>query len=567
MPELELPESSLDSVQRQAVSAQGHCLVMACPGAGKTRMLSQRAVKLMRSLPDAALAAVTFTRDAALEIRSRILALQGGKPPPGSLLCGTFHSLALHQLRSDGLNRKVLSGPQQMAAIRDAIRLAGVDMSLENAIKAIEARGCTLDPDTSGQSPGARVFAAYRRILDRIHGMDFSDLIREAVRGMRQGRVAPLPVDFLLVDEFQDTDPVQYTWIMEHARAGVEVTVVGDDDQSIYGWRRAMGAHGVSRFKADFSPEAIVMANNYRSAAAIVSTAGRLIEHNCNRVPKPFKAASLEEGKVEARRFLSREEEAWQIACEMAASREDWGILARTNNLLDAYEQALAQHQIPYTRAGGPSFWESPGPSLLIGFLASVAEGTLPGIFQAAEAAGVSRKMLAHLPTPSGAALYRALASQGENAVLAEMGRLMGVWHGHAREGRTTMAVLGATEWLAGHTQGLSGPIMKAGEIISRMKKGTLASRLAYLSRQKSRKNAGVRVRLMTLHAAKGLEFSSVWIPAVEEDVLPHKNGEIEEERRLCYVGMTRAKRRLVVSCSIGSGTPSRFFSEAGLRF
>lgn len=218
--------SRLDEAQAEAAAVLDHCLVVACPGSGKTRTLAAKAAKIL-SRPDARVCAVTFTRDAAVEIRRRILE-EAGRDAAGRLAAGTFHGLCWRQL---GLAREpVASEGERIAYAARAAADARADLDPEDALRLIEA-------GKAGQSvhfPGVdveRMVRAYQDILSRNGKLDFQDLIARAVDGMRRGAVRPVPADFLLVDEFQDTDESQLAWVMEHAAAGAKVTAVGDDDQ------------------------------------------------------------------------------------------------------------------------------------------------------------------------------------------------------------------------------------------------------------------------------------------------------------------------------------------------
>lgn len=219
----------LNPEQHQAVTEAGHCLVVACPGSGKTRLLVSKAEHLLQQDAAARIVAVTFTRDSALELKARVVEAVG-EAQAKRVLVGTFHSLCLQQLKLSGRTFSLVSPAEQLEYVRRAWEMTGQEVELEEAQRLIEK--CKTDLGYQMQDdPAGRLIDAYARLLQRNQAADFQDLIGDAVRGMQDGSVAPIPGTHLFVDEFQDTDASQYAWLRAHSVAGLTVTVVGDDDQ------------------------------------------------------------------------------------------------------------------------------------------------------------------------------------------------------------------------------------------------------------------------------------------------------------------------------------------------
>jgi superfamily I DNA/RNA helicase len=561
----------LSDAQRRAVHTRGHAVVSACPGSGKTTVLAERAAHLLETHLRGNLVAVTFTNDAAEELAGRVRA--AAPAHADRVRAGTFHKLAKEQLTRSGAKVRIANESQTADFVRRAIRSAGVEVAFEAARLAVQSLKITMSPER-GDELGA-VRAEYDRLLARAGLMDFQDLILEAVRGMEQGQIPPIDARFLLVDEFQDTDASQYAWVMAHVRAGAEVTIVGDDDQSIYGFRHALGYRGMRRFMEESHAAHLPLEMSYRCAPEILAAAARLIAHNSERVPKQLRTAHAGRGALALVYATDRDEEAALIATNIAESSEggSWAVLTRTNQLLDGVEAALTAFGVRYARIDGRSFWDSPGPALFLSAADAIDRRDLHGIESVLSACGVDEELLAKLEeAPARARFTRFLdgirATGPKASLVAELGQRTKEWLTLLEEGRTLLMLYGLGQFL----EEQSPPSMQPGchahcaRAIGRMA-GTLRQRIAMVRNARSTSATKEGVQLMTLHSAKGLEFDRVWLAFCEEGVLPHKDGDRDEERRLMYVGMTRARHALTVSAAIGSkrSSPSAFLLEAGI--
>jgi len=568
--------AGLSEQQLTAVTAKNHALVTACPGSGKTRVLSVKTIHILED-SNTTVAAVTFTKDSATELRARVLSMSNGDIE-SRIHTGTFHSLALQQLKEHKAlsGFRIMSPGEQFVVLRRAWMPYAETITLDDAIVAIDAIKAKMSPILNSSDPGADVYKSYQAILASERRMDFADLLLRSVQLMQDGSLPPLPVTHMLVDEAQDMDEVQYQWICCHSNNNSAVTLVGDDDQSIYGWRHAMGYEGLMQFVHEHRATQITLATNYRSDKSILEYSGRLIAVNTSRVEKKMRANSSEDGVVKVRHFSERMDEA-EAAVESIDrnSNETWGILSRTNQRLDMVELALTEEQIPYARVGGKSFWEKPDPATFLGLLSAIDKDTFLGIANALAWAGITedkleigkseKNLLKRLKLIDND-LKQDIEFKAQRRTLASFIKLLPEWQAMLQKKRAGLVATGAAVWMSSFA-GENKEVMLArcAETVGKLS-GTLTERIKLLL-SKENKETDKIVTLMTIHSSKGLEFDHVWILGFENGVIPHRDGVLDEERRLAYVAMTRARHELTISYQFsGTTAPSRFLDEAGLR-
>lgn len=583
----------LNPGQQQAVRAVGHCMICACPGSGKTTVLKFRAVHLLDLNPGSRLLAVTFTSDAAGELEERIRAQN---PKLGDrLISGTFHSLAKRQIERAG--KRVNLKAQPAAAILKAAYKEVITNSqmypYEDVASRVEFYKTHLGHEfgTLQADPAEEVYMRYKEMMAERGFHDFSDLLSIATKGMMKPRdhpdyIPPYPVDFLLADEFQDTDDIQYRWIAAHIEAGTRVTIVGDDDQSIYGFRFAAGYQGMVNFQKLTDAAQINLDTTYRCANEILAPAAKLIANNKERLVKTLVTENKAQGQVRVLRFPDRDSEITGLVNAIAANGDfgNWAILARTNSQLEKVELGLQEAGIPCTRSGRTPFWELELPSLFLSVLKSIAGGDMAGIDALLRRCGVSEPTLTLINgrvMPSRPGAMSRFLNEPDESYPAVVRRLIGVlptWMGMSKDTeRTDRVALGLNLFMSRnllHTAAnakaaadRANALLSSCEVQLSKLQGTLKQRLHHIQRQaEGTDEESDAVRLMTLHSSKGLEFKHVWIIGCESGVIPSAQSPIEEERRLFYVGMTRAKLNLFLSHQRNKDAqPSPFLAEAGL--
>jgi DNA helicase II / ATP-dependent DNA helicase PcrA len=576
----------LNPRQRIGVLARGHLMLSAGPGSGKTAVLSVRAASLLNERPDAHLAAVTFTNDAAQQLRDKILAQIPGASR--RVQAGTFHKLCIKQLKAAGIHPKLMSTHQATATLQrlfdeHSASLEGKEFEeVRFEIEALKSRMYEWTP--SPDDPVHLIYAGYELALKNQKLFDFADLVRETVFGMRNGTVQPLDAAFLLVDEFQDSDDAQLAWVLEHAHRGAHVTIVGDDDQSIYGWRGARGYGAMRNFLEETRAEHIILDTSYRCATSIIATANQLIEHNNpDRVDKLLRSGRPDRGSIRVVRYRTDVAEAEAIVKAVKESDDagTWGILARSNRHLDVVEAAFSRASEPCKRAGKTPFWEQHGPALFLEAIGSLADGTLRGVDHLLSACGTRSEVIdrIHKVCDSGSpgALFRFIAMPVGASKIPDIVRVKDLQRWYAswlriafKDDAILVAGNGVAAWINTNVPkkviGHADLGICAGSLASR--RGSLQERLRLLQQQIVN-SSGSGPELLTLHASKGLEWDHVWMVRCEEGVLPNAESNLAEERRLAYVGITRARSDLTLSFTRGIKkhplVRSKFIDEAGL--
>ena len=587
----------LNAEQQQAVEEDGHCLVVACPGSGKTSVITQKISALISRYPASRICAVTFTRDAAAELKRRVASLVGDAVANRRCRIGTFHSLAIKQLRASGQIGKVISPAEQRAYLFRAMNHVDPQMTYEQAAAIIEKAKTTFSDCEEKESA---LYQTYAEMLSRNKVEDLYDVLRRSVQLMQSGDLPPLPVEYMLVDEFQDTDHIQLAWVMCHVKSGAFVTAVGDDDQSIYGWRGALGYPGMADFAARAPAKIINLSTNYRCRKEILDVADLLISKNEARVPKALFANRSVGGRVVTERYGSRENEAEAViteALKQATPLKDpnglfsysveggvWAVLSRNRFLLDGVELALQEAGLTYFRSAGESMWSRQPFVSMLALMRSVQSGDTDGVDLALNH-GISFKVGKAIAKATLDELHKALGSDfsqildgGEMpydqldseaaSVVKTFVACAKGWRNNVRNGRYATTCRGIASWFAKFEDGEDRKelVTKMGEIAAKLS-GTLIRRANTLTMQMpDNEQATPRgVHLYTMHGAKGLEFNNVWIVGADTETIPSpKSVDYAEERRLMYVAMTRAKDNLYLSSAISS-KPSPFLADAGL--
>jgi DNA helicase-2/ATP-dependent DNA helicase PcrA len=624
--------NDLNPVQREAVTkTEGPLLIFAGAGSGKTRVLTYRMAYLIREkgvTPERMLA-VTFTNKAAREMKERVDRLLGGESH--RVWVSTFHSACVRILRkyADRLgfrrNFVIYDEKDQEQAIKACMKELGIDQMIFHP-KAIQAEidraknngtsheDFTPDPFNVLQKRVAMVYQAYQELLRRNNAMDFGDLLvfteklfREFPESLEyyQNRLL-----YVMVDEFQDTNFIQYRFVQNLVRAHGNICVVGDDDQSIYRWRGAEITN-ILNFERDFPGTTVVkLEQNYRSTKRILEAAGQVVQRNRERREKVLWTANGEGEPIVYFTGRDEQEEAGFIVREIQGQPErkyrDFAVFYRTNAQSRAIEEEFVKARIPYAVVAGLRFYERREVKDVIAYLRVIANPSddlsLKRIIQTPPR-GIGSKTITKMvqrAAERGITLYEAFKaaggdlSEGMRQRIGEFINLMeSLWEAARSSGPRNLILLvlartGYLDWLGREfTEGATSRRENVEELVNvvaqfeqeeRYEDKTLdgfLDRVSLISDVDDYDDKADRVTLMTLHSAKGLEFPFVFIVGMEEGLFPHhRRGEgaedMEEERRLCYVGMTRAKERLHLTNAerrrvLGSerfNFPSRFLDE-----
>ncbi len=620
----------LNEEQRRAVEAlDGPVLVLAGAGVGKTRVLTARIAHIIatgRARPHEILA-VTFTNKAAREMRERVGALTG--VVEGMPWMGTFHSIGAKVLRRHaelvGLkpNFTILDADDQVRLIKQILQAENVDdkrwpaRALASQIDAWKNRGLDpahVPPGEAGafaNGRGGALYGAYQARLKELNAVDFGDLLLESLRLLRERAEILAQYQnrwrYILVDEYQDTNVVQYLWLRLLAQGHRNLCCVGDDDQSIYGWRGA-DVDNILRFEHDFpGAEVIRLERNYRSGGHILAVAAGLIAHNRNRLGKTlYTSAELGEKPTVSGLWDSQEEarvigEEIEAAQRAGVSLDEIAILVRASFQMREFEERFIALGIPYKVIGGPRFYERAEIRDALAYLRCVAqpdddlaferiynlprrglgEATLNVLHAYRRSAGVSLMRAARVLVESEELKAR------PRKILRDLLASFERWSAqidvapHEELAQTILEESGLIDmWKAERTADAAGRLENLKEFVRSMGDfPTLAAFLEHVSLVMDVESGegGARVSIMTLHAAKGLEFDMVFLPGWEEGLFPHQraldeNGRagLEEERRLAYVGITRARRAVKIYFAANrrvrglwqTSLPSRFIDE-----
>src|SRR6202140_1176508 len=626
----------LNDNQRQAVASPlGAALILAGAGSGKTRVLVHRVAWLIQvegASPNSILA-VTFTNKAAAEMRSRIETLLG--LPSGAMWLGTFHGLA-HRLlrihwREAGLPQsfQILDSEDQARVLRKVLKALDLDETrwipreIQWFINAQKDEGRRPKHIKDDGDPTRRqlikIYQAYEEACQRAGVVDFAELLLRAFELWRDNPSLlhhyRTRFRHVLVDEFQDTNAIQYQWLTLLAGPGGLPFVVGDDDQSIYRWRGAR-VENLQQFRRDF-PQAVLykLEQNYRSTGTILKAANALISNNAGRLGKTLWTSGEDGARVKLYAAFNERDEADFVVNRIrewvahGGARREVAVLYRSNAQSRVFEEAFLNARMPYRVYGGLRFFERAEIKDALGFLRLIAS----------RADDTSFERVVNLPV-------RGIGAKTMDTVRDfAKGHATSLWNGalHCiqsglpqRAALALQAFMGLIDKLAREVQGLElheqvDHVIQMSGLIEHFKKekgergearienllelvsaargfspeseaeaelSPLESFLAHAVLESGEGQADPYddcVQMMTLHSAKGLEFPVVFLAGLEEGLFPHQRSVadlagLEEERRLCYVGTTRAMRQLYITYAEQRrlygvdtyGQPSRFISE-----
>jgi ATP-dependent DNA helicase Rep len=638
--------STLNARQRAAVHyIDGPCLVLAGAGSGKTSVITQKIAYLIEECGLSArnIAALTFTNKAAKEMKARVSDLLKGKGGRG-LTVSTFHNLGLNIIRRDhelfgykpGFSifdsedcRSLLKEIMQKEGDLNSDHLDLVHNQISSWKNDLTFPEKALSQaESAGEQLIALVYEKYSVALKAYNAVDFDDLILQPVQYFMTHPALlanwQKRIRYLLVDEYQDTNTSQYRLIQLLMGDRGSLTVVGDDDQSIYAWRGAR-PENMSLLQEDFpSLNVIKLEQNYRSTQRILKAANTLIDHNPHEFSKALWSEMPYGEPIRILRATNEETEAERVATEIVAQRlqrrakfKDFAVLYRSNHQARLIELKLQHYQVPYHMSGGTSFFSRTeikdvmaylrlivnpddnnallriintprrqiGTSTIV-TLSQYANDRDIGLFEAMSEVGLTQ----HLSASACQRIQQfrnwighIIKRTEDNDPIAAIDEMLedmdylGWLHQHASSPQVAEKRMENVQFLVRSIQQTldrenDQSLTETGDYT--LKDAIAKLVLMDLLERQEEEDTEDQVQLMTLHAAKGLEFPHVFVVGVEEDILPHRNSieedNIEEERRLAYVGITRAKRSLTLSLAArrkqfgesNPTTPSRFLDE-----
>ncbi len=627
----------LNPAQRAAVEAlDGPVLMLAGAGTGKTRALTARIAHLLmtgRARPNEILA-VTFTNKAAREMKNRVGQLMG-QTVEGMPWLGTFHAICVKLLRRHAelvdlkSNFTILDTDDQVRLMKQLIVAANIDdkrwpaRMLAGLIDTWKNRAWTPDKVPAAEASaynqrGVELYAQYQARLKELNAVDFGDLLLHMLTIFRAHDDVLQQYQrwfrYILVDEYQDTNVAQYLWLRLLAASHKNICCVGDDDQSIYGWRGAEVGN-ILRFEKDFPGAKVVrLEQNYRSTPHILAAASGVIDANKGRLGKTLYTDLTEGEKVRLIGHWDGEEEARWIGEELEAMQggtrglrafdlEECAILVRASHQMRAFEDRFLTIGLPYRVIGGPRFYErmeirdamayfrvavSPDDDLAFERIVNTpkrgaGDKAMQTMQRAARGNGVSLLEGARLAVSTGDLTGKARGQVGH--LIEQFDR----WHARALDPKRSHIELaeqildesGYTEmWQNDKTPEAPGRLENLKELVEALEQfDNLQGFLEHVAliMDNEQAEAGSKVSIMTLHAAKGLEFPAVFLPGWEDGLFPSQRSMdesglkgLEEERRLAYVGITRAEELCTISFAANrlvygqwqSALPSRFIDE-----
>ncbi|MBR4376920.1 MAG: UvrD-helicase domain-containing protein [Spirochaetia bacterium] len=603
-----------------ARETEGAFLVIAGAGSGKTRTITYRIANMLdKGIPQSAILALTFTNKAAREMADRVKELVGRKLP--MLTVSTFHAFGVRVLRESishlgyKENFSIYDQADKMALIKETARSLKIDPAelnlydLANLFSDIKTGRACWDADSSQYSP---IYDEYNELLKLYNAVDFDDLIVLPIKLFKE---KPDVLEkyrkryrYIMVDEFQDTSKIQYDLVYLLAKESRNICVVGDDDQSIYSWRGA-NYENIVQFEKDF-PEVkeIKLEQNYRSTGTILDAANSIISHNTKRKKKNLWSKSGEGNPIELSYPDNEIKEAQFIAETITLLRMqddlsygDFGILVRTNSLTTAIEDALLMNGIPYAVSGGQSFFQRKEIKDIIAYLRVITNTdddiSLLRIINTPRR-GIGKKALEQITELGKKEKCSVFAAMQKLDKYEDFVNMITAYKGKFLSGKNLAATLNAlvdeihywdhliTEYQKNEKEAKwkYKNILTFISLLDRWEQEneeeesiySYLNKITLITRDDDQDTEGGKVGLMTIHAAKGLEFKVVFLAGCEDAIIPHARAleedpaNIEEERRLFYVAVTRAMDKLyITSCRMRhhlrdcvTCIPSRFLEE-----
>lgn len=588
-------------------------LVCALPGSGKTHTTISLAENILK-MPGTKTLMVTFTNAAASEMQARIDARLGAAAN-NRVIAKTFAKVMLEQHKPLAAGRRLIIGSELTSYVMRVFRKLGICISnLQFYQQEFDAIGRDLNWQPSPGNMLCQAYIELQNILAVYNRVDLNSVAKEVVYALQTGAIKPLTYSHFIIDEFQDTDSIQNLWLLAHKKEGVYFTVVGDDDQSIYSWRGAVGYQNMIQFKKDFNAKAFLLGTCFRCAPLILGRAQHLIEHSDNRIQKDMHSSKSEKGsftecvypknyqspfteslsmrddmesvKTHRQKEIKNVEEYRFVVDQLKDDFQTWAVLCRTNIHLDNLERAFSERGIPAVRLGGKSIFDSANviaiTKLLYGLThpRAITE-VIEGLAWVGECEAVLQSMLYTGRTHG----FTALNDPNWSLITQKIQSLCSkIAHTPETADGAIYTLTTFFSYLRSHIQESKFQDQKSRESsidliekITSSMQGSIVERakmlfeLATKSTKKKDQDTEGKIVLCTLTGSKGLEWPRVFIMNVNSELIPSLKDEvspesierkIEEERRLLYVGITRAEDECVIHYH--ADKPSMFIEELG---
>lgn len=630
---MDILEGLNEAQQSAVVTTSGPLLILAGAGSGKTKTLTHRIAYLLTNeqvWPNEILA-VTFTNKAAREMRERLAHLTGQMNSRGFMpWMGTFHGICVRLLRQDGAaigipqNFVIYDEDDRQGLVKQAMKQLSVTSdqikprAVSSAISSAKNELVTPEEyDTTAHYPRqqqiAKIYARYEEMRREANALDFDDLLIESVRLFRESAEVrnryKKQFKHILIDEYQDTNAAQYAIVKLLVNEKQNICVVGDDWQSIYSWRGA-DFKNILNFERDFAGAKVVkLEQNYRSTGAILEAAHNVITKNVERTEKELWTDAGKGNPIQIQPVYDETEEAYSVAARIGAQvtvgarkYDDFAVLYRTNAQSFSFERAFLQHHIPYQIVGGVRFYDRAEIKDIVAYLRLLYQPNDRMSFSrivnvpARGIGAVSFEKFMAWQAMSGMDILSALINAGQSSGITPRAKNSLMALGEKLRTLQVMVqnetppaelierliemvgyrdhILDGTPQAEDREQNLGVLVSDAAAYVSLP---DLLEEIALMSSADTASNEE-KVTLMTLHAAKGLEFPVVFMVGMEDGLFPSTRAleegprALEEERRLCYVGMTRAREELHLSYAQSRlqfgqrsyGSPSRFLEDMG---
>lgn len=577
---------SLTDRQQAVVDTRGNCACIALPGSGKSHTCVHHIVERLNTVQNCYYQAISFTRKAATELRDRIIKEIGLERYKAQVRVSTFDSLFIQQLKAanNGQKIEIMTHAERHNLIRRVLQHLGLKkLKHQDAARFIDYFGGFIEIPKSevDKNPvGYKVYAQFDTFRREKKMWDFPSIAKVVVKGQESGAIPLLKITHLQIDEFQDTGAIQYRWLKTYANSGVEVITVGDDDQSIYSFRGSNGYENFINFKEDFNPEMHVLNTCFRCKPGILFASKHLIEHNKNRVPKDMKSISEKGGELLLKSYKDDKIELEEIAlCLMEQTNyNEWAVLARTNKRLWNLAALLTAMEVPYRTKETEGLLANPFVDMVYKIVKSYIKQTKKHVPDILSWLGASEEDIQHSKSTGGLSRRHSMANyeltDGKELPENTDERLFFTWNKFISGGLLTNDGIRELDNLITGCRTLNKGEAKLLQITIDIMHSSnqemfedsmktfckMVENSQKMNDETEEDHDDEAVELLTLHSSKGLQWKRVWImgctlgqlPAPPKEEVPDEDAYEAEERRLLFVGMTRAMEQCIMSYSVG---------------